>query len=392
MKKRIIIKIIQQNKVVKEQSSKLSAELLDQLQKDPPAPYEFLPTDSYLENVHFIMKDNINDENETYVKYLEKKYLAPEFLFNEIDQKFLVQGIEHPQVIFEHIINQILSEYYVDYKWYFYVHLFVNKILKTIRPNPNRPNEVINFNDYVTVRSIKWNSHLKWEFVSGMVLENNVADRRMKTNILNPRIVIIEGSLTFDSSNRTYMDIENILKQEKLVLKGIEKCLMSVNPHIVVYEKEVSRKIIERLRDIGYTVLMNVSKDEWKRLAWLTQTIVVPSIDFLDESMKCGTCDEFLIQAQLDDHKYSKSTAHYHTKYNAYFRGWNPSLGWTVWFTGNNEIELEKVNEWFKSILDSCREELLGNGFEKKDYSVIGNRTLNISSTRPKTMSVFAQP
>lgn len=149
------------SKVVKEQSSKLSAELLDQLQKSPSTPYEFVPpTESYLENISQHMRETF-EENEGYMKYLEKKYLAPEFLFNEIDKECLLQGIEHPQVIFEHIVNQILAEYYVDYKWYFYIHMFVNKILKTIRPNPNRPNEVINFNDFVTVRSIKWNSHLK---------------------------------------------------------------------------------------------------------------------------------------------------------------------------------------------------------------------------------------
>lgn len=136
--------------------------MLDKLEKKPAAPYEFIPpNDSYLDNIAHQMRETFNEESEGYIKYLEKKYLAPEFLFNEIDQNCLFTGIEHPQVIFEHIVNQILSEYYVDYKWYFYIHLFINKILKTIRPNANRPNEVINFNDYVTVRSIKWNTHLK---------------------------------------------------------------------------------------------------------------------------------------------------------------------------------------------------------------------------------------
>ena len=64
---------------------------------------------------------------------------------------------------------------------------------------------------------------------------------------------------------------------------------MTVNPHIIVYEKEVSRKIIERLRNIGYTVIMNVPKDDLKRLAWLTQTIVIPSIEFLNDDFQCGT-------------------------------------------------------------------------------------------------------
>lgn len=153
-----------------------------------------------------------------------------------------------------------------------------------------------------------------------MVLENNIADRHMKTNILNPRIVLVEGSLTFDDTSRSFLDIETIMKQEKHYLKSIEKSLLVVNPDVVVVEKEVSRKIVERIRDIGCSLIMNVPKAELKRLAWLTQTFVIPSVDFIDETFKCGTCEEFLVQAQLDDTKYSKQTAHYRTKYNVYFR------------------------------------------------------------------------
>lgn len=208
-------------------------------------------------------------------------------MFSNLEKnKLPLAKVEHSSVIFESIVNKILSESLIDYKWYFYVHLFVNKIINTIRPNPNRPNEVINFNDYVTVKNIKWMNHLKCEYISGMVLDSNIADRRMKTNILNPKIIIVEGSLTFDTPKKNFMEIENILKQEKHFIKSVEKNLMTVNPNIIVYEKEVSRKIVERIRDIGYTLLMNVPKDELKRLAWLTQTIIVPSIDFLVDNFR----------------------------------------------------------------------------------------------------------
>ena len=72
---------------------------------------------------------------------------------------------------------------------------------------------------------------------------------------------------------------------------------------------------MEKLRDLGITVIMNVDEDELKRLAWLTQTFIIPSIDFLEETFKVGTCEEFMVQAQFDDHQYDKKTAHYHTKY-----------------------------------------------------------------------------
>lgn len=117
-------------------------------------------------------------------------------------------------------------------------------------------------------------------------------------------------------------------------------------------EKEVSRKIVEKIRDLGISLIMNVDRTELKRLAWLTQTVMIPSIDFLDEGFKCGTCEEFLIQAQWDDNKYSKKTAHYQTRYSVYFRNCSPHLGCTICFTGSDEAELENVKKVFHEILD----------------------------------------
>jgi hypothetical protein len=160
-----------------------------------------------------------------------------------------------------------------------------------------------------------------------MVLESNIADRRMKTNILNPRIVLVEGRLSFDFTKRSFLDIDTIIKQEKHFLKNIEKSIQSSRPDVMIVEGDVSRKIVERIRDLGCSVIMNVSMDEMKRLAWMTQTIIVPSVEFLDETFKVGTCEEFLVQSQMDNNTYSKNTSHYFTKYNVFFRGCNPVLG-----------------------------------------------------------------
>lgn len=226
-----------------------------------------------------------------------------------------------------------------------------------------------------------------------MVLENNVADKRMRTNILHPRIIVVQGSLTLDIIKSSFLDIESILKQEKHFLKSIEKSLSTIRPDVMVVEGEVSRKIVEKLRDINVTVIMNVPIDELKLLAWLTQTITIPSVDFIDEHFKWGTCEEFIVQPQMDDTFYNKNTAHYKTRYSAYFRNCNPALGCTMCISGPNDEELKTVQSCIEDILDACREDLLGNGFEKREFSIGGKRTLHQkkaqNKTRPKTLFVM---
>lgn len=74
----------------------------------------------------------------------------------------------------------------------------MEKITRTIKPPKHLPNEVVQFKDFVTVRKVKWMNHLKCEYISGMVLENYIADRRMRQSILNPQIILVEGALTFE--------------------------------------------------------------------------------------------------------------------------------------------------------------------------------------------------
>jgi hypothetical protein len=141
--------------------TKLSPELLSKLDssvKHPPVDNK-IPSTSYLEGISEF--DNIdNDDPETIQNYLEKKYLSQDFRFHQIDMQHSNSAYS-PNLKFENNVNNILSDNSIDYKWYFYIHSFIDKIINTIRPNANRPNEVVNYTEYVTVRSIQWKDHLK---------------------------------------------------------------------------------------------------------------------------------------------------------------------------------------------------------------------------------------
>lgn len=147
-----IIGVASKNSPGKEAGPKLNADLLSKLEFQGPPPFQLnSATDSYLEDLRNF-RDDSYEESIVDTKYLEKKYLSSEFLFNSIDPQRSLMQSDTFCLRFENLVNKILSENEVDYKWYFYIHNFVNKIIKTVKPNANRPNEVINYNDYVTVR------------------------------------------------------------------------------------------------------------------------------------------------------------------------------------------------------------------------------------------------
>jgi hypothetical protein len=147
--------------VPKDPLVKLSPELLSKLDSivyHPPVDNK-IPSASYLDGLsEFDIVDN--DDPETIQNYLEKKYLSQDFRFHKIGMQHSVSAYS-PNLKFENNVNNILSDHSIDYKWYFYIHSFIDKIINTIRPNANRPNEVVNYTEYVTVRSIQWKDHLK---------------------------------------------------------------------------------------------------------------------------------------------------------------------------------------------------------------------------------------
>ena len=113
----------------------------------------------------------------------------------------------------------------------------------------------------------KMENHLKCDYISGIVLDSNIADRRMKINLIDPRIVLIEGNITLDDCKTSFLDIESIVKQEKHYLKSIEKSLLTIKPNVMIVEDEISRRIVEKIRDKGIFLIMNIHKDDLKMLA-----------------------------------------------------------------------------------------------------------------------------
>ena len=86
----------------------------------------------------------------------------------------------------------------------------------TIKPSSRLLNDSIDFNSFIKIVTIEHVDQQKCQYVNGVVFKKNVAHRRMSTQIENPRILLLTGSLGYvqDQDNEQIIDVEAEINQE----------------------------------------------------------------------------------------------------------------------------------------------------------------------------------
>jgi hypothetical protein len=71
------------------------------------------------------------------------------------------------------------------------------KAIRLVKPSQRLMKDTMNINDYVEIELIEHEDDSKCKYINGCVLKNNIADRRMSSNIENPKILLIGNSIGF---------------------------------------------------------------------------------------------------------------------------------------------------------------------------------------------------
>jgi chaperonin GroEL (HSP60 family) len=61
----------------------------------------------------------------------------------------------------------------------------------------------MDFNHFIKIKIINYEDNSKSEYINGIVLSKNIADKRMNTKIANPKILLVKDSISTDSSEGT---------------------------------------------------------------------------------------------------------------------------------------------------------------------------------------------
>ncbi|GAX78095.1 hypothetical protein CEUSTIGMA_g5537.t1 [Chlamydomonas eustigma] len=133
--------------------------------------------------------------------------------------------------------------------------------------------------------------------VHGVVIRKNVAHKKMRSQVLNPTILILGGSLEYQKNVAQLSSLENVIDQEQESLRQAVAHIMTARPDVLLVEKSVARYAQELLREAGVSLVLNLRTDVLERLARCLGTRVVPSLSAIQHG-SIGFCREFRIETQ----------------------------------------------------------------------------------------------
>lgn len=64
-----------------------------------------------------------------------------------------------------------------------------------VRPSSRHLNDSMNFNSFIKIKIINWHDNSKSAYINGVVLNKNLADKRMEGLINDPSILLLKDSV-----------------------------------------------------------------------------------------------------------------------------------------------------------------------------------------------------
>ena len=200
------------------------------------------------------------------------------------------------------------------------------KISLTVRPDIRCDGDDMDIRQYVIIKTIPGGSPADTAIVNGLVCTKSVAHRKMRQDIVNPRILLLGSSIEYQRVENKFSSLEPQILQEHEYLRNCVGRIATLQPDILLVEKTVSRLAQGFLLDADITLVLNVKPSVMERVARFTQATIVSSIDGLVKQTTMGSCQHFYMRT----HQLPDGT----TKSLMYFDGCAKNLGCTVTLRG----------------------------------------------------------
>lgn len=144
---------------------------------------------------------------------------------------------------------------------------------------------------FVRVEKIPGGNIEDCKLVSGVVFEKDVTHSGMARRIEKPRIVLLDCNLEYKKGDNQFdvaiekpEDLEELMRQEEVYVKGMCDAIIKVKPNLVMVEKGVSDLAQHYLVKAGITCLRRLKKTDSDRLARACGATIINRPEELQDS------------------------------------------------------------------------------------------------------------
>ncbi|OTF83976.1 1-phosphatidylinositol 3-phosphate 5-kinase-like protein, partial [Euroglyphus maynei] len=148
----------------------------------------------------------------------------------------------------------------------------------------------------------------------GLVFTKNVAHRKMRTCIDQPRILLFACSIGYDERRRSQSNsstsqfkltlFDSMRLQESDYISNLVAKIELLKPDVIFAQGTVSQTALELLRQKDITVVLNVKNSILERISFFTNAELIHSPEMILSTTRVGACQKFL----LKDYQMSKDS------------------------------------------------------------------------------------
>ncbi|KAA8628563.1 hypothetical protein SMACR_04978 [Sordaria macrospora] len=131
-------------------------------------------------------------------------------------------------------------------------------------------------------------------YVHGVVFSKNLALKTMPRKIENPKIVIITFPIEYQRhQEQHFMSLQPVIEQEKEYLRMVVNRILSLEPRVLLVEKNVSGVALQYLSEADVAVVYNVKPSVIEAVSRIANIPIISSMDMLSLGARVGTCQNF---------------------------------------------------------------------------------------------------
>jgi hypothetical protein len=198
-----------------------------------------------------------------------------------------------------------------QHRWMQIINYFGHRAAQTVSCEPDQ-GDLLDIMQYVRVQCLDGGKVQDSFFIDGVLIHKSLARKGMRSDILNPRILLIASALDYQRKKEAISSLESVAGQEVEYMHIVTEKIMTLNPDIVLFEGHVHRVAEELLFKANVAVVKNVRLIDMQRIARCTGASVLTSYDHIDKMSDVGvvgTCRRFYVLLSDQEPKSAKKIA-----------------------------------------------------------------------------------
>ncbi|KAG7383609.1 hypothetical protein PHYPSEUDO_003535 [Phytophthora pseudosyringae] len=198
-----------------------------------------------------------------------------------------------------------------QHRWMQIISFFSQRAALTVSCEPDQ-GDLLDIMQYVRVQCLDGGRVQDSFFIDGVLVHKSLARKGMRSDILNPRILLIASALDYQRKKEAISSLESVAGQEVEYMHIVTEKILTLNPDIVMFEGHVHRVAEELLFKASVSVVKNVRLIDLQRIARCTGASVLTSYDHIDKMSDVGvigTCKRFYVLLSDQEPKSAKKIA-----------------------------------------------------------------------------------